>query len=123
MEFRRPKIYFHQFLLLPVRILVGVPYFIILLLLLNVLKALTSLSGFLLVYGVVWVLGRFVWPGLLEMPRGVFVLLVIHAYAGLIYGFSRLSDFRPVIKPPPKYSSQDKLYDFLFLQLSLTMPF
>jgi hypothetical protein len=80
---RRPRIYFHQFLLLPVRILVGIPYFIILLLVLNVLKALTSLSGVLLVYGVLWVVGRFVWPSILDMPTGVIVLLVIVAYVGL----------------------------------------
>jgi hypothetical protein len=115
MEFRRPKIYFHQFLL-PIRILVGVPYFILFLLFLNVLKALTTMSGILLTYGVVWVLDRFVWPGLLDMPGGLFVVLVILTYVGLFYGLNRLSDSQPVIKPPrpAKHTSHDKFYDFLF---------
>jgi hypothetical protein len=114
MEFRRPKIYFHQFLLLPVRLLIGVPYFITFLLVLNVLKALTSLSGVLLVWGVLWLVSRFVWPGILDMPTGIYVLLVILAYVGLFYALNRFWDSRPVIKPPPKYGSQDRLYDFLF---------
>jgi len=117
MEFRRPKIYFTQFLLIPVRIIVAVPLIIGFVLFLNVTKALFGLSGFLLLYGVVWLLDRTIWPGLLGMRDGVFVLLVIATYVLLFYGLRRMSDSQPIVKPkpnPPERTLYDSFFEFVF---------
>jgi len=119
MKFRRPKIYFLQFLLIPIRIIVAVPLIVFFLLFLNALKALISLSGLLLLYGLVWLLDRFVWPGLLQMPDGIFILLVILTYIFLFYVLPRVFDSGPVpikTEPPaaPKRGLYDVIFDFVF---------
>jgi hypothetical protein len=119
MEYRRPKIYFIQFLLIPVRIILAVPLFTAFLLVLNVLKALIGASGFIVFYGLIWILDRFVWPGLLNIPGWLFTLLVILTYVLLFYGAHRIWGSSTPIKTKPTAPSKktayyDAFFDFIF---------
>jgi hypothetical protein len=105
-------------LLIPVRIVVAVPLITAFLLILNALKTLIGLSGFILFYGLLWLLDRFVWPGLLNMPDGLFILPVILTYVLLFYVVRRISDSSTPIKTklptPNKKGAYDALFDFVF---------
>jgi hypothetical protein len=116
MEYRRPKIYFIQFLLIPVRIIIAVPLIIGFLLVLNALKALIALSGFIVFYGLIWLLDRFVWPGVLNIPEWLFTILVILTYVLLFYGAHRLSSATPIkTKPTPsKKGAYEAFFEFIF---------